>query len=173
MKYREEWKYIIIDDVEWGYEVSNHGKVRNSKTKRIIKPFVCDNGYLQVGLHKDGKQKTCYIHRLVALAFIPNPENKPTVNHLNENKTLNTVENLEWATHKEQNIYGTRTERMLKKRQEKGCSGKPVYYIENGVAIVYPSAKSAELDGFKHDGICKCCKGKQESHKGKKWKYVY
>ena len=73
------------------------------------------NGYLVVGLKaKNGKHKIERVHRLVAMAFIPNPDKKPTVNHLNEDKTDNRVENLEWATMAEQNAYGARMNKIRK-----------------------------------------------------------
>lgn len=96
------------------YSVSNNGDVYSKRNKRLLKPKKSKSGYLRVGLSVHGKVKMESIHRLVALAFIPNPDNKPTVNHINEIKTDNRVENLEWATNAEQNIHGTRIERAVK-----------------------------------------------------------
>lgn len=95
-------------DIEFNpevYEINEVGDVRNKKTGRILKPRKNRNGYLQVILCKDGKRKTFLVHRLVAIAFIPNPENKRTVNHKDENKTNNCVENLQWMTDKENTVY--------------------------------------------------------------------
>ena len=84
------------------YSVSNYGKIRNDKTGRILKPSNnSTGGYLFVGLSKNGICKSQKVHRLVALAFIPNPENKRTVNHIDGVKINNFVSNLEWATNKE------------------------------------------------------------------------
>lgn len=95
------------------YEVSDTGKVKNIKTGKILVPKRSRNGYLRVTLCNNGLQKTTGIHRLVAIAFIQNPERKATVNHKNEIKSDNKVENLEWATNAEQNIYGTRIIRAM------------------------------------------------------------
>jgi len=91
----EEYKQII--DFE-NYEVSNLGNVRNIKTGKILKPRIDRDGYYQVCLCKDKKKKTPKIHRLVAESFIENPENKPCVDHINNDKLDNNVENLRWAT---------------------------------------------------------------------------
>ena len=83
------------------YEVNTDGLVRNKKTQRILKPFNNGFGYYQVCLCHEGKQKKLRVHRLVALAFIPNPQGKPYVNHINGHPTDNGVSNLEWCTQKE------------------------------------------------------------------------
>jgi hypothetical protein len=99
---QEIWKSLngIVKCGE-NYEVSNLGNVRNITTDRIKKCFVKSNGYHATTLYLDKEQKKYHIHRLVAQAFIPNPENKREVNHINGNKSDNTVVNLEWATRKE------------------------------------------------------------------------
>ena len=92
-----------------GYEnylVSDQGRVFNFKYNRFVKPRKNIHGYLQVVLFKNSIRKTHTMHRLVALAFIPNPENKPTVNHMDSDRTNNFVENLEWNTHSENNQHG-------------------------------------------------------------------
>ena len=91
------------------YEVSSLGRVRNIKTGRILKLFVRNDGYHHVGLYLNGKQKYQLIHRLVAITFIPNPENKREVNHIDGDKTNNRVSNLEWSTRSENVSHAFRT----------------------------------------------------------------
>lgn len=116
----EIWK--PVPEFEGYYEVSNLGRVR-SVDRYCVRPTVGDKafrkgkivgfrvskrGYLQAVLHKDGEKFHPYIHRLVAKAFIPNPENKPQVNHKDGDKTNNCVENLEWNTNLENNLHSWR-----------------------------------------------------------------
>ena len=98
----EEWRIIPAFE---NYEVSSFGRIRNRRKCRILKPAKEEGGYLRVCLYNNGKMETCKVHRLVALAFIPNPANKPTVNHKDHVKANNFLENLEWATVAEQNLH--------------------------------------------------------------------
>ena len=100
----EIWK--PVKEFEGLYEVSNLGQVRSLNYKRtkgtkILKLVIDKDGYLRVNLYKNGKQYNKKVHRLVTAAFIPNPEGKTEVNHIDGNKTNNRVENLEWVTHSE------------------------------------------------------------------------
>lgn len=173
---QEVWK--DIKGYEGLYQVSNKGRVKSLSrvasngrriAERILKPYKNRGGYLQVNFYKDGKLINHYIHRLVATAFIPNPENKPEVNHVNENKENNNANNLEWATRKENNNHGTRKERMAK------THSKPVIGISlDGKSYLYfNSAKDAQrLGRFNHGAISDCCRGKRKTHKGYIWNYV-
>lgn len=105
----EEWKPVVIEkngtvyDYSGLYEVSNvNGKVRNIQTGRILKPGKDKYNYSHVTLCKHGKTTRFQVHRLVATMFIPNPYNKPEVDHINHDRTDNSVENLKWATRTEQ-----------------------------------------------------------------------
>ncbi len=91
-----------IDNYD-NYEVSNKGNVRNKKTNKFIKPSLMKNGYLKITLSKNKKLKTFTVHRLVAIAFIPNPENKLNTDHIDNNKLNNNANNLRWATVQENN----------------------------------------------------------------------
>lgn len=88
------WKPLLNN-----YDISSDGEIYSRKYKKIIIPWKCGKGYLRVDL---GRNNRHYLHRLVAESFIDNPDNKPTVNHINHDKTDNRVENLEWMTYKEQ-----------------------------------------------------------------------
>lgn len=105
-----EWRdCVVFPDY---YAVSSNGDILSKRSRKLLKPKLSKAGYYYAALACHGKIKMMRIHRLVALAFIPNPENKPTVNHINEIKTDNRVENLEWATVAEQNVHGTRLQRV-------------------------------------------------------------
>ena len=108
----EIWK--DIEDYEGIYQVSNLGRVKRVTTDRILKGIKDRGGYLRITLSKNGVKSNHKIHRLVAQAFIPNPENKPQVNHIDENKTNNLVSNIEWMTAKENLNHGTHNERVSK-----------------------------------------------------------
>ena len=103
------------------YEVSNKGVVRNKETLKVLKPQINRYGYLQVNLYYGGHKtrKMITVHKLVATAFIPNPNNYPCINHKNEDKTDNMVENLEWCTVAYNNSYGGHNERVAQTRRKK------------------------------------------------------
>lgn len=109
----EIWKPVV--GFENLYKVSNLGNVKSIyRYKKQLIPFKQKNGYLSVTIYKDGKKYFKLIHRLVAMAFIPNPLEKEQVNHIDEVKTNNQVENLEWMTSKENMNYGTARARSSK-----------------------------------------------------------
>lgn len=108
---------VAIKDYEGFYEIDNEGNVYSlltttSRRKGKIKPHI-KNGYLAVNLYKDGKCKHYYIHRLVAMAFIPNPSNKPFINHIDCDTKNNSVENLEWCTQSENILYASKLGRHV------------------------------------------------------------
>ena len=171
----EIWKTVVIDGVAYeNYEVSNKGKIRSLSYKGTgkIKELTGakdKDGYLMVCLCKGEKQKVCSIHRIVAFTFIENDdETKTQVNHIDEDKTNNSVENLEWCNAKYNINYGTRTERMAKSKSKK-IIGKSL--TENKV-IIFNKLTQAQNFGFDASTISKCCKGKQRQHKGYVWSYI-
>lgn len=162
-----EWK--TIQGYEQ-YEVSNEGQVRNKKTGRILKPGN-NRGYLQVLLCKNGKQKWFLVHRLVAIMWIPNPNGYPVVNHIDENKENNSVDNLEWCSYKYNINYGTCQQRKGQAKKDSGNGGKKVYCCE--LDQTFNSISEAEREtGIWHQSIGRCCKGRQQTAGKMHWKYV-
>lgn len=162
----EEWK--DIEGYEGLYQVNNTGKVISLNYNRTgevreLKPMVDRYGYLYVNLSKNGKYKSKKIHRLVAEAFIPNPNNLPEVNHKDECKTNNCVENLEFCSAVYNSNYGTRNERIR----------KPILqFFYDGTYKVWSSVKEASVIlGIDSSAITKVCKGRLKTTGGYKWKY--
>ncbi len=131
-------------------------------------------GYLQVSLSKNGKSNTLKIHRLVAQAFIPNPNKYTEVNHKDENKENNSVEILEWITHQENINYGTHNQRMsMSLTNHPHKSLKILQYDSNMKLIkIWDSINECKRFGFSSGNICSCCQGKRHTHKGYIWKYL-
>lgn len=158
--------FVKIEGFE-NYEVSNLGKVRNIKSGRMLKPQLNRNGYLMHLLYENNKQKHLYLHRIIAIAFIDNPEEKPCVNHIDENKLNNDLSNLEWCTVKENNIHGTRTKRVAEK-----CFKKVIQLdLNDNVLNEFESMTQAEQEtGASVSHISSCCNGKRKSAGGFKWR---
>lgn len=183
----EFWKDVI--GYEGVYQVSNKGRVKRIgkyknqvsewPSNRILKAAKKDNGYMYCQLSKDNKTKPKMIHRLVAEAFIDNPESKPTVNHIDGDRTNNSVENLEWATYKENNIHSLYelNGHFPGKRQNKRGSKAVIQYDLSGKFIKeYPSYREA----YRQTGIAGIdvvCRGDRQKNKRQKtaggyiWRY--
>lgn len=136
----EEWK--DIKGYEGLYQVSTMGRVRSLPRKnargqqlkgRYLKPLTTSDGYLCVRPFKGGKGRTILVHRLVAQAFIPNPDNKPVINHKNEVKTDNRIENIEWATVEYNVNYGTRNKRAAESRVGQHFSEARIEKMRSGI----------------------------------------
>lgn len=113
---KERWKDIRLNEyTKTRYQVSNKGRIRNKKTGHIFKPSLRRRGdYPAVGLQiGDGAQKTLSVHRIVAVEFLPNPENLPEVNHKDQNKENPKLDNLEWCSRKYNINYGDCIERIV------------------------------------------------------------
>ena len=170
----EKWK--DVKDYEGHYQVSDYGRVKSVKfvKERILKPFRDKDGYLTVNLCKNHKIKYCRIHRLVAQSFIPNPQNLPEINHKNEDKTDNKVDNLEWCDAKYNNNYGTRIQRITEKNINGKCSKQVLQYSKDGEFVKeWKSTMDVERNlRYDHKHISDCCRGKLKSAYGFVWKYI-
>lgn len=184
----EMWK--VIDGFGGRYEVSNLGHVRsyangrhgNKEASKVMAAKMTSPGYASVALRKPfsgGKAVYRMIHRLVAEAFIPNPEGKPQVNHKDGNKLNNRAENLEWVTASENSFHAFATGLAKPSQHQKDvviarCS-IPVVMLDKAMNEIgrFASAKEAsEKTGADHSAIIKCCRGKLKSTKGFKWQYA-
>ena len=169
----EEWK--DIEGFE-GYQISNYGRVKSLKfgKEKILKGGKDTNGYLLVGLWKDGKLVRKLVHRLVAEAFLSNPQNLPEVNHKDEDKANNCVENLEWCGRKYNVNYGTGTERSSEKRRNDPKRSKRIDQIDAVTGeVVRQWASTAECgrNGFGQRNVSACARGVKKQYKGFIWKY--
>lgn len=184
----EIWK--PVKGYEGLYEVSSHGNVRSlSKCYkcskggihripgRMLKLNKNSRGYFIVRLYNNTHGKTYRVNRLVAIAFLPNPNGYKVVNHKDENKTNNTVENLEWCDHKYNVNFGTGVQRMKENHiNHQSLSKRVAQFSLDGILIkVYPSAHEAERalnKKFAQVDICLCCRGGRNSAYGYKWQYI-
>lgn len=162
-----EWK--SVKGFEGQYEVSNTGLIKSLKGKeeRILKSRVhSKTGYVTVILSNNGSKYSRLVHRLVAEAFIENPESKPEVNHIDEDKVNNSVENLEWNTHEENSNHGTKNIRSANK-QSMAVIGVDEF---GNIVEIHSSIRSAErLTGFGHSNISACASGKSAKYKNLEW----
>lgn len=170
----EVWKDVF--GFEGIYQVSNLGHVRSIArevtnnvatyfvNEKILKDSKSANGYLKVDLYANGKRKTCYVHRLVAQAFLPNPEELTYVNHKNEVKADNRLSNLEWCTAQYNNeysdIYSSQRRRVLQ--------------LSKNMSVINTYASQSEAErktGISQGDISKCCLGKRKTAGGYIWKF--
>lgn len=149
-----------IEGTDGKYQISNLGRVYNTKLNRFLKGGLSSSGYMRVVLTIEGKRVYKNIHRLIAEAFIPNPDNLPCINHINEEKTDNSIENLEWCTKEYNNTWGSKAYNILQ-YDKKGN------FIKEYQSRVY----AAREVGVTPDAITLCCNGSQQTAAGYIWKY--
>ncbi|MDR3596674.1 NUMOD4 domain-containing protein [Clostridium sp.] len=199
----EIWKDIV--GYKKSYQVSNLGNIRSkdryiTTKKGVIKPckgvmikqHLNKNGYKFLKLKVNGISKNFETHRLVAQAFIPNPNNHPCVNHMDENPLNNNLDNLEWCTFKYNSNYGTRNEKRIKHTNfenfRKGSvsketllkraksQSKTVYQYDKNLNLIkiWQSARECARNGFNQGHISACCRkdANFKSHKGYIWSYT-
>lgn len=151
------------------YLISTSGDIFSIKSKRFLSQKIDRYGYPTVVLVKHHKPKYVTVHRLVAMTFLPQPQGKCQVNHKNEVKTDNRVENLEWVSAKENCNYGTRNRRMA----ESKCQKPVMHFSEDGTVTRYSGVKEASREtGIAHSQITRYCRGVGNSPKNKEWRYA-
>ena len=169
-----------IPGFEGLYAVTSCGRVWSHQSKIFLTPREDKDGYLRVGLTKNGKQYTRFIHRLVAETYLPNPSNLPLINHINENKQDNRLSNLEWCTHWYNLTYSRDRETALSKgvefkveKNKRPSTGAPkrVRCIETG-QIFESGAEAARQLNLDPSHLSKVCLGKQKSTKGLHFEFV-
>lgn len=181
----EEWRSVPIEKWKESYQISNYGRVKSLSRniprgnhsfhiqEHIITPRSGASGYMYVSL---GKSEKYIVHRLVALAFIPNPDNLPQVDHINTIRSDNRIENLRWVT-AEGNMNNTITKEKIsiktkeyfertKDRSSIAC------YSKDQLIKEYDSIDAAISEGFTRRGLLDCLKGIYKTHKGFTWKYI-
>ena len=171
------WK--DVPGYEGLYQISDNGQVRNSKG-RILKPSDNGQGYKMLYLKKDHVGTKFYVHRLVGLVFIKNPENKPCINHIDNNPANNNACNLEWCTHKENfdwmakqgrnkrtKIWLDRLHGSLQKMQ-KAVVGT---HVKTGETIEFDAVNHVVSGGFQPSCVSNCCNGKRATHGGYVWRW--
>lgn len=164
---KEEWR--PIRGFEDRYLISNTGLVFSKISNRMLSPKIDRYGYKAISLSRNGKMKYTTIHRLVAIAFIPNPDNLPTVNHKDEDKLNNRSDNLEWATVKENDNYGTRNERMANSKKKNPIAQ---YDADMNLIKVHLGIKDAQRNtGVNRNSIRDVCRGKRPEAGGYVWRY--
>ena len=159
----EVWK--DIEGYEGLYEVSNLGRVKSlhGLSEKIMKNSNGSGGYQKLSLTKNKIPKNFFVHRLVAQAFIPNPESKPEVNHIDEDKTNNRVDNLEWMTHIENSMFGTRNERSSVNRLGNPKTGRRIKAkFSNGEEKIYGTIREASRQlGLENTSVGNHCRNKK------------
>ena len=194
----EIWRTAIVNSEHYeNYQVSNFGQIlslnyHQTGKAELMTPSDNGCGYLKVNLSKNGKTDGLLIHRLVAETFLPNPENKPFVNHkiegdkgkkinmvfFNEDGTVDEEKTtIEWVTAKENNNYGTRNERAgkaISKALTNGKLSKKVlqFTLEGEFIREWDSTAECGRNGFNQGHVAECCRGERKSHKGFRWEYA-
>lgn len=162
----ERWKDITGFE---NYRISTLGRIYSKKTDSLMKPTKDNKGYLRITFYENGKNHTRKVHRLVAKAFIDNPRKLPEINHKDEDKHNNNVENLEWCTKRYNILFGTALIRTHKANINCVTTSVKVRCVETGE--IFPSIREARrITGAAN--IFYCCIGKRKMSNGFHWEYA-
>lgn len=165
----EQWKQIVMNNMEFDYLISTHGRVYSLKTNKILANRYDKQGYIRVVLRKDGNPHYFLVHRLVAFHFIPNNDSsKVEVNHIDENPKNNHVENLEWCTSKYNVNYGSRTNNQVETRKKQG---RRIRCVETGQEFSNVS-EASHMYNIDMGSLCHCLAGRRKTCGGFHWEYV-
>ena len=176
------WKDVV--GYEGYYQVSNLGRVRSLDVEiinknnfksihrgRMMKIYNNPKGYSGLTLCKNQRKKFCLVHRLVADAFIPNPNNLPQINHIDENAHNNKADNLEWCTQSYNNNYGNHNKKLSETQINNRPWQRAVVCVDTGVC--YCSCRDASRNtGIRASGIWKACAGLYKQSGGYKWRFA-
>lgn len=170
-------KWLPVKDFENVYCVSNYGRVKNILTNHILKCSLDSHGYYALNLYDKNNNKRNFItlHRLLAETFIPNPENKPQVNHKDGNKSNSYLDNLEWSTASENTQHAYDNNLIHLKKGANSPNAIPIIqYSLNGEFIKYWGGATCVMNelGINKSNIIQCCKGNVRQAGGYKWKYA-
>ncbi len=165
-----------------GYSVSTNGVVTDS-SGAVLKQYKEQNGYMRVWIKQDGKRKKFSVHRLVAMSFIPNPENKPCVNHKDGNKENNCVTNLEWCTHSENELHSYRKlgkktstehlQRMIDAHTKAVSTPIIQRDLHGNLMNTFSSmSEASKATGISQGNISQCCNKKRNKAGGYKWSFA-
>lgn len=176
---REIWKDVV--GFENLYQVSNLGRVKTLGNGRARNPKLCVEKVLKQGKSTRGYPQVCFIgkktivvHRLVAIAFIPNPENKPQINHKDGNKINNVASNLEWCTSSENNKHRYATGLHVQAKGKTDNQSKPILQmdLQGNIIREWASQNEARREmGYKQGSISECCSNKRRTANGFKWQF--
>ena len=165
----EEWRDAI--GYEGLYMVSSFGRIFSKIKNRLLSP--CKNSskmpHLYIDARKNGCRTKLYIHRLVALAFIPNPKKYPEIDHIDCIPTNNHFSNLKWCNRK----MNQNNPISLKHQYQNQPNKKPVVKLKNGTFLeIFPSLKSTSRRGYSLQAVWSCCNKRNKTHKGFEWMYL-
>ena len=152
------------------YDITKEGVIINLKTNRKYKGTIGNNGYLTFNTKRNNKNYNYLVHRLIAIKYIPNPNNYPVINHIDGNKLNNSIDNLEWCTQSDNIKHAFNT-------GLKEGTGKTVLQIDvntHKIINIFKSAKEAErITGINHSAISGVCRGTRKTAGNYKWKYYH
>ena len=177
----EQELWLPISGYEGYYEVSSLGRIKSLERKvynphgngnvveKILRQHIDNHGYKKVGLNKNGVNKLYNVHRLVAIAFLPNPNNYPCINHKNEDRCDNRIDNLEWCTYVYNNNYGDRLKKVSMSAGRGVIQFDPVTGDE--ISRFHSTREARRQTGIYH--IDACCRGERKVAGGYKWSYEF